>query len=99
MPAMRKRLGASILLTILSLISIIILLPTSRVSTHLRKIPGLNTTINNYAGLLNWATSDQPQVGSGIRMVVFGDSMVDSKIEKGEGGKGRSWTEVLCQEV
>jgi hypothetical protein len=100
MPAMKKRLGASILLTVLSLGSIILLLPTSRVSTRLQKI-ALSTTIDG--SLWSWGSGDEEIEedlgGEGTRLVIFGDSWVDDTIENGQEGKGKSWGEVLCEEV
>ena len=42
---------------------------------------------------------DEDLGGEGIRLVIFGDSWVDDTIEKGHEGKGKSWDEVLCEEV
>ncbi len=100
MPAVKKRLGASILLTLLSLVSIVLLLPTTKVGTRLKKI-ALGTTIDG--SLWNWASGDEETEedfgGDGIRLVIFGDSWVDDTIEDGQEGKGKSWAEVLCEEV
>jgi hypothetical protein len=98
----RKRLGASVLLTLLSLVSICLLLP-SKVSTRLQRIT-LGTTIDNYADLWKWGSESRLEDedgngGDGIRLVVFGDSWVDDTIEKGQEGKGKSWPQVLCEEV
>ncbi len=94
MPALKKRLGASICLTAFSLITIILLLPSSRVSTQLQKI-GLPSSIDQY---WNWGEEEEEDVG-GIRLVVFGDSWVDHTVEDGQTGKGKSYAEVLCDEV
>jgi len=98
MPAVKKRLGASILLTVLSLVSIILLLPTSKVSTHLQKI-ALGNTIDG--SLWNWDSEEGEDDlgGDGIRLVIFGDSWVDDTVENGQEGRGKSWAEVLCEEV
>src|ERR1700693_1285585 len=100
MPALRKRLGASIVLTLLSLVTIILLLPTSRVSTRLQKI-ALGTTIDG--SLWSWSSSyeevEEDLGGEGTRLVIFGDSWVDDTIENGQGGKGKSWADYLCEEV
>jgi hypothetical protein len=98
MPAVKKRLGASILLTVLSLVSIILLLPTSRVSTRLQKI-ALGSTIDS--SLWEWGSEEGEEDlgGDGIRLVIFGDSWVDDTVENGQEGKGKSWGEVLCEEV
>jgi hypothetical protein len=100
MPALRKRLGASIVLTLLSLASIILLLPTSRVSTRLQKI-ALGTTID--ASLWRWSSSydegEEDLGGDGTRLVIFGDSWVDDTVENGQDGKGKSWADYLCEEV
>jgi len=100
MPAVRKRLGASIVLTLLSIISIIVLLPPSRVSTRLQKI-ALGTTIDT--SLWSWSSSNEELEedlgGDGTRLVIFGDSWIDDTIEDGQEGKGRSWADYLCEEV
>jgi hypothetical protein len=100
MPALRKRLGASIVLTLLSLVSIFLLLPTSRVSTRLQKI-ALGTTIDG--SLWSWSSSyeevEEDLGGEGTRLVIFGDSWVDDTIESGQDGKGKSWADYLCEEV
>ncbi|PMD23864.1 hypothetical protein NA56DRAFT_657103 [Hyaloscypha hepaticicola] len=100
MPAVRKRLGASIVLTLLSIISIIVLLPTSRVSTRLQKI-ALGPTIDT--SLWSWSSSNEELEedlgGDGTRLVIFGDSWIDDTIEDGQEGKGRSWADYLCEEI
>ena len=35
----------------------------------------------------------------GMSLVVFGDSWVDNTVRVGEEARGKSWTEVLCEEV
>ncbi len=100
MPAVRKRLGASIMLTLLSIISIIVLLPTSRGSTRLQKI-ALGTTIDT--SLWSWSSNNEELEedlgGDGTRLVIFGDSWIDDTIEDGQEGKGKSWADYLCEEV
>jgi len=97
MPALRKRLGASIVLTLLSIISIILLVPPSRVSTRLQKI-ALGTTIDT--SLWTWSSSNEEDLGGdGTRLVIFGDSWIDDTIEDGQEGKGKSWADYLCEEV
>jgi hypothetical protein len=91
------RLGASVFLTVLSLVSIILLLPSSKVSIKLQKI-ALGQSIDDYGGLWDWVSGDD-DVEGGARLVVFGDSWVDDTIEDSESGKGRSWAEVLCEVV
>lgn len=92
------RVGASICLSVCSLVSIILLLPSSQVSTQLQKI-ALGTTLDRIPTLWNWAaeTDDQSE-GRGVRLVVFGDSWVDDSLD-GESGKGKSWAQVVCDEV
>ena len=103
-PALRRRLGASICLTVFSIVSIILLLPTSgfRLSMQLQKI-ALGTSIEEVAGLWDWTTEDGSEEDNeedgGIRLVVFGDSWVDDTVANGQAGKGRTWVEVLCEEV
>lgn len=51
-----------------------------------------------YAGLWSWGKG----ADGGVRLVVFGDAGVDNSVKGGEkvgSGKGKSWTEVLCDEV
>lgn len=97
MPVVKKRLGASIVLTVLSLVSIILLLPRSR--DGLQRI-GLGSTIDG--SLWIWGTEyeeGEEEGGDGIRLVIFGDSWVDDKVEKGLEGQGSSWGQVLCEEA
>jgi len=100
MPVLRKRLGASIVLTLLSIVSIILLLPTSKVSTRLQEI-ALGTSIDG--SLWHWSASyeeaEEDLGGEGTRLVIFGDSWVDDIHEGGQEGKGKSWADYLCEEV
>lgn len=103
MPVVKKRLGASILLTCLSMVSIILLLPSSIVSNHLQKIT-VGYGIDDYGKLFKWGTEDEldddeEAEDDGVRLVVFGDSWADGAVEKGEEGRGKGWTDVLCEEV
>lgn len=101
MANLKKRLAGAVLLTVLSMVSICLLLPNSRVSTHLQHIT-LGTTIDNYSGLWSWhedESSGEEDVGGGIRLVVFGDSWVDDTVEENQEAKGKSWPEVMCEEV
>jgi hypothetical protein len=92
------RVGASICLSVFSLVSIILLLPSSKVSTQLQKI-ALGTTLDEFPTLWNWGpATDDERDGEGIRLVIFGDSWVADSLD-GEMGKGRSWAEALCEEV
>ncbi|ESZ92884.1 hypothetical protein SBOR_6747 [Sclerotinia borealis F-4128] len=86
---------------VLSLMTILALLPHSQYTEHLRKIEIGGTSINDVTvGLWDWASGDDDGEGDeGVRLVVFGDSWVDDRIEKNGDGKGRSWTEVLCEEL
>jgi hypothetical protein len=90
------RVGASICLSIFSLVSIILLLPSSQVSSQLQKI-ALGTTLDDLPDLWNWAKAEDGEWDNGVRLVVFGDSWVDDGDEMS--GKGRSWAEVLCEVV
>lgn len=98
-----SRLGVSVFLSCLSLVSIILLLPNSRVSTRLQKIT-LGTSLDNYVpDIWKWASgvdnNDDYVVEDGIRLVVFGDSWVDDTIAAGEAKKGKTWVQKLCDEV
>ncbi|KAF7916966.1 uncharacterized protein EAE98_010397 [Botrytis deweyae] len=97
------RLGASVFAMVLSLMTILALLPQSRYTEHLRKIEIGGTSINDVTdGLWDWASGDDDGGDGeegGVRLVVFGDSWVDDTIEENGDGKGRSWTEVLCEEL
>lgn len=78
--------------------SIILLLPSSQVSSQLQKI-ALGTTLDDIPTLWNWGTTqDDEMEGDGVRLVVFGDSWVDDSLDETK-GKGRSWAEVLCEVV
>jgi hypothetical protein len=74
----RKRLGASILLTLLSTVSICLLLPSSQVKQL--QIVTLGTTIE-YSDLWKWGSDlvedEEEDNGNGIRLVILGDSLVD----------------------
>ncbi|KAK6602508.1 hypothetical protein H4I95_06445 [Botrytis cinerea] len=79
------RLGASVFAMVLSLMTILALLPQSRYTEHLRKIEIGGTSINDVTdGLWDWAS---------------GDDGGDGEEAENEDGKGRSWTEVLCEEL
>lgn len=97
------RLGALVFAGVLSLMTILALLPQSRYTEHLRKIEIGGTSINDVTdGLWDWANGDddaEEGEEGGVRLVVFGDSWVDDTIEENGDGKGRSWTEILCEEV
>jgi hypothetical protein len=107
MATLKRRLFASVLLTLLSLVSIMLLLPRSRVD-QLQKIT-LGTTIDLGMGdmvLWGWGSGEVEddrveESGEGVRLVVFGDSWVDDSVnvEKEGNGKGKSWPKVLCEEV
>ena len=96
------RLGASILLTLVSLVSIILLLPPSRVTASLHI--ALGSSIDEYAGgLWTWVRGGKG-VADGVAVVVFGDSWADgvgeSDGKRGEGNwRGRSWAGWMCEEV
>jgi len=94
------RLGALVFVSVLSLVTIIHLLPKSRVTEHLQRI-ALGGSINEVAAYIGWGNEDEEGEG-GIRLVVFGDSWVDdTRNEDSEEGKrkGKSWVEILCEEV
>lgn len=97
----RKRLGASILLSLLSIVSICLLLPSSKVKQL--QIVTLGTSIE-YSDLWKWGGSDlveneEEDNGNGIRLVILGDSWVDDWVEEGQDGTGNNWPHVLCDEV
>jgi hypothetical protein len=93
MATLKKRFGASIFLTVLSLASIILLLARTSVHTQLQKI-GLGSSLS--MDILSWGKTEKGGNGYGARVVVFGDNWVDDSVQE---GKGRSWTRVLCNEV
>ncbi|APA16331.1 hypothetical protein sscle_16g111010 [Sclerotinia sclerotiorum 1980 UF-70] len=95
------RLGALVFGAVLSLMTILALLPQSRYTEHLKKIGLGGTSINDVTdGLWDWANGSHDEgEESGVRLVVFGDNWVDDTLEVNEDGKGRSWTEVLCEEL
>ena len=88
-------LGASICFTVFSLVSIVLLLPSSNLSTQLETI-ALGTEIEDVPTLWSWATGEDEE--HGVRLVVFGDSWVDDG-QDGDMGRGKSWPQVLCEEV
>src|SRR4051812_22157524 len=89
-----NRFTLSICLSLFLLAFISLLFPESRVGSRLHKI-AFTTAIDKSRN----CGAAEPVVEKGLRLVVFGDSWVDNTIEIGEEGKGRSWTEVLCDEV
>ncbi|KAK0104014.1 hypothetical protein ONS96_005119 [Cadophora gregata f. sp. sojae] len=100
MANLKKRLAGAVLLTVLSILSICLLLPKSRVGTRLQNVT-LGTAIENYSSLWRWhedSSSGEEDIGGGIRLVVFGDSWVDDTPEN-QGNKGKSWPEVMCEEI
>jgi len=101
---MHTRFGLSVCMTVFLILSIILLLPTSRYS-QLQRIP-FGSTLQNYKdGLWNgWGKNgtDEDYEDEGedrVRLVVFGDSSVDDTVEEGQIGKGMTWVDVLCEEV
>lgn len=99
MATLKKRLIALVVLALLSLCSIVLLLPSSKV-TELT----LGTSIDKFGDMWKWGSEEVEddlveETGGGIRLVVFGDSWVDDTTEQGGSGKGKSWTEVLCEEI
>ncbi|PQE30019.1 SGNH hydrolase-type protein [Rutstroemia sp. NJR-2017a WRK4] len=95
------RLGALVFAAILSLLTILTLLPETRVTEHFRKIEIGGTSLNDVSDKVwDWAAGgDDDGEEGGVRLVVFGDSWVDDTIEEFADGKGKSWTEVLCEEL
>lgn len=95
MASLKKRLGATVFLAVLSLVSIILLLVgRSGVHAHLKKI-GLSGSLS--MDVLGWRKKGGND--NRARVIVFGDSWVDDSISEGEDGKGENWTKVLCDEV
>ncbi|PQE10532.1 Esterase SGNH hydrolase-type protein [Rutstroemia sp. NJR-2017a BVV2] len=96
------RAGALVFAAILSLLTILTLLPETRVTEHFRKIEIGGTSLNDVSDKVwDWASGgdDDDEEEGGVRLVVFGDSWVDDTIEEYADGKGKSWTEVLCEEL
>lgn len=83
----RRRLGLPILLTALFLFTST--LYWHAVDTHLKSIT------------LVWKEDVEELTfdDEGVRLVVFGDSWVDSTVDAGHEGKGQGWTTTLCGEV
>jgi hypothetical protein len=100
----RRRLGASIILSFLSLSSIYFFLgDRTGLGIKLQKI-GEVTGLEGYGGIWNWDEDSGEgnggkDGGEGVKIVVFGDSWVDDKVRSGESGEGKSWARVLCEEV
>ena len=97
---LHTRFGVSVCLTIFLIVSIILLLPSARIATHLHKFP-FGDSLNNYRNGIwkGWGSPEDDEVEGGVRIVVFGDSWVDDAVEEGETGRGRSWVDVVCEEV
>lgn len=91
MPTLKKRLGASIALAVLSIVSFVVLLSNFRVSTKLQRI-ALGGNIDDK--LWRWRGGE----GDGIELVVFGDHWADGGVSVG-GDRGESWIKVFCHEV
>ncbi|TAQ90059.1 hypothetical protein B7494_g1599 [Chlorociboria aeruginascens] len=93
------RIGASSFFCFLSLLIIVILLPKNHVSTKFQKI-ALGTTIDGYTNFWDWA-SGKPRIEGNVGLVVFGDSWVDGDGFKDavDIGWGKTWTDVLCEEI
>ncbi|RFU29781.1 hypothetical protein B7463_g6574, partial [Scytalidium lignicola] len=89
------RLGASLLLSLLSLTTIILLLPRTSISSKLQQI----ALSKDYKELWNWVSQDDFVGGDGLRVVVFGNSWADDTVEPDERGKGISWVKVFCHEM
>jgi hypothetical protein len=100
---LQTRLGASILLTLLSLVTIIMLLPNSRVTAGLQV--ALSKPIDEYAsGWWTWVRGGK--AGDSVAIVVFGDSWAYENGENEKGwktgdgaGRGRSWAGWICENV
>jgi len=95
MATLKKRLGFSIILAIVSLTSVFFWLLRADVKEMVLQRIG----VGEYEGILNWSTEPEGEgKGEGGRIVVFGDHWVAGPI-KGEEGGVRSWVGVLCEEV
>lgn len=79
------------------IVSIILLLPSSRVSTRLLRIP-FGEHIDNYKDGFwsGWGSIEEDEDEGGVRLVVFGDSWVGDN--GGEEGK-MPWVDAMCDEV
>jgi len=75
-----------------------LLIPDARVD-QLQKI-ALGAGIDKYT-LWRWGAGSEDGNDNSLRLVVFGDSWVDDRdnIESAGSGRGRSWADVLCDEV
>jgi hypothetical protein len=104
LPTPKRRLGASILLSFLSLSSIYYFLcDRATVGTRLQKISEA-TGLGGHTGIWNWDDGDELEVdeddfGDGVNLVVFGDSWVDDTPQNGQSGRGKSWPRIACEEV
>ncbi|KAF4637578.1 hypothetical protein G7Y89_g496 [Cudoniella acicularis] len=100
MAQLKRRFGASIVLTVLSLSTVILLLYRSNVKTQLQKI-GLGTSLDEYTGLWSWGAEADEDGESELRIIVFGDSWVDDRLSDNEAerGKGKSWARIMCEEI
>jgi hypothetical protein len=97
---LHTRFGLSVCATVFLIVSIILLLPTSSITPQLQKIPFGNAIENYRNGFWNgWGPLDEDEYEDGMRLVVFGDSWVDSSVDVNDIGKGLNWVDVLCEEV
>ncbi|KAH8811827.1 hypothetical protein F5884DRAFT_291932 [Xylogone sp. PMI_703] len=92
---LHSRLGASLLLSLLSLVTVVLLLPRSNIGSKLQEV----ALSKDYKNLWNWVSQDDLDGGDGLRLVVFGNSWADDIVEEGDTGKGISWVKVLCHEI
>lgn len=93
---LHTRLGASLCLTVFSIITIALLLTNSGVTDRLQRI-ALGTSINHLSGSFwGWAAGDDDDY---LRVVVFGDSWAEVTSEDALIGKGKGWAGVLCELV
>ncbi|EPE28520.1 hypothetical protein GLAREA_09641 [Glarea lozoyensis ATCC 20868] len=104
LPTPKRRLGASIFLSFLSLSSIYYFLcDRASVGTRLQKISEA-TGLGGYTGIWKWGDGDGLEVdeegsGEAVNLVVFGDSWVDDTPQSGQSGRGKSWARVVCEEI
>lgn len=104
LPTPQRRLGSSILLSLLSLLFAgFLLFNRANLSPHLPKSSEA-AGLGRYSGVLNGDGGDELQVGNddtadGIRVVVLGDSWVADTPQSDRSGKGKSWARIVCDKV
>ena len=87
-----RRVGVFVCLTVGIWVFLSVTLYFTKARLNFQQI-GIGSSISK---IWKWRNNE---IEGRVRLVVFGDSWVDDTVQEGEGGKGKSWTEVFCQQV